>query len=212
MGLAKTAARQNLLAGKPCGVVRSKEYRDRGDFTSLADASKRGLGDRSRFKVGTDDAGTVRSFGLDHAWIQRVDTDLFRAEFTREHTGDGVDCALGATVNRTTWRCYAASDRTNIDNAAPLAEVLHCGLRDENEAEHVNVEHPVELLFGHRFDRHELVDPRIVDEDVQTTKALDGGVDDTLGLRGLGDVAMHGNRFAAGVRDGSDKGVRACFA
>ena len=210
--LAETAARQNLLAGKPCGVVRSKEDRDGGDITPLADASKRGMGDRSRFKLRTDDAGAVRAFGLDHAWIQRVDADLFRAEFAGEHAGDGVDRALCASVNRTAWRCNAASDRTNIDNAATLAEVLHCGLRGENEAEHVNVENPVELVFGDRFDRRELVDPLIVDEDVETAIALDGGVDDTLRLRDLGDVTMHGNRFAAGGRDGSDNGVRACFA
>ena len=94
----------------------------------------------------------MRAFSLDHAWIQRVDADLFRAEFAGEHAGDGVNRALCASVNRTAWRCKAASDRTNIDNAATLAEVLHCGLRGENEAEHVNVENPVELVFGDRFD------------------------------------------------------------
>jgi hypothetical protein len=62
-----------------------------------------GLGDRSRFKFGTDEAGAMRAFSLDHAWIQRVDADLFRAEFAGEHTGDGVDRALCAGVNRTAW-------------------------------------------------------------------------------------------------------------
>ena len=78
--------------------------------------------------------------------------------------------------------------------------------------EDVNVEDPVELLFRDGFDRRELVDPRIVDEDVETTIVFDGGVDDSLRLRGFGDVALHGDGFAAGGGDGSDYGVSACLA
>jgi len=103
--------------------------------------------------------------------------------------------ALCASVNRTAWRCNAADDRTNVIMLPPLAEVLHCGLRGENETKHVNVEDPVELLFGDRFDRRELVDPGIVDEDVETTIALDCGIDDTLCLCDLGDVTTARQRI-----------------
>ena len=43
-------------------------------------------------------------------------------------------------------------------------------------------------------------------------KALDGRVDETLRLGGLGDIALHGDGFATGGCDGGDHGVRAGLA
>ena len=120
----------------------------------------------------------------------------------REHAGDGIDCALGGGVDRAVRRRNAADDRADVDDAAAFAEVLDGGLGGEQKAEHVDVEDLVVVLFGDGFDRRELVDAGVVDQDVEAAELLDGCVDDALRLGGLGDVAADGDGFAAGGGDG----------
>ena len=90
----------------------------------------------------------------------------------------------------------------------PFAEVLHGRLRREERAEHVDVEDAVELLLRHRLDRRELVDARVVDEDVELAVALDRGLDDPARVVGLGHVAADGDRLAAVGGDGRHDGLR----
>ena len=39
----------------------------------------------------------VRTFGLDHAWVDAVDADLSGAKLTRPHAGEGIE--------RPCWPC-----------------------------------------------------------------------------------------------------------
>ena len=137
---------------------------------------------------------------------------FFGAELLGEHAGDGIDRALGAGVDRAVRRRHAADDGADVDDAGAFAEVLDRGLRGEQEAEDVDVEHLVEVFFGDGLDGRELVDAGVVDEDVEAAEVLDGGVDDALGLGGLGDVAADGDGLAAGGGDGGDDGVGAGLA
>ncbi len=82
--------------------------------------------------------------------------------------------------------------------------MLHRRLGGEQQAEHVDVEHPVEFLLGDGFDRREFIDPGVVDQDVEPAIVLDGRVDDALRFRSLGDVTSDRNGFAAGRSDGID--------
>ena len=184
-GLAKAAASEKLLAGEPGGVVRSQKDSDGGDVARLADAAERSLRDDGLLEVRADEAAAVGAFGLDHAGIDGVDPDLLRAELAGEHAGDGVDRALGAGVNRAVRRRDAAGDGADVDDAAAFAEVLDGGLRGEQKTEHVDVEMPVELLFGDGLDGSELVHAGVVDEDVEAAVVLDGCVDDALAPRRL---------------------------
>jgi hypothetical protein len=70
----------------------------------------------------------------------------------------------------------------------------------------------VEDLFGEGFERCELVDARVVNEDVEASIVLDGCIDDSLCLGCFGDVAFHGDSLAAGRGDGCDDSVRAALA
>src|SRR6266542_945316 len=97
-GLADAAGGEELLAGQPAGVVRGEEHGDGGDVADLAAATERSLFDRLLFPFRADDPGTRRAFGLDHARVDRVDTDLPRPEFLGEHAGDSVHRGFGAGV------------------------------------------------------------------------------------------------------------------
>ena len=104
--LAEAAAGANQFAGDPLGIVRSEERGDTGDIIHLTDAAKRGLRDGAFLEVGADEARGVYAFGLNHAGVDGVDADLFRAQLFREDAGDRVHRALG---RRCRPRCSAAS-------------------------------------------------------------------------------------------------------
>ena len=90
-------------------------------------------------------------------------------------------------------RCDTADHRADIDDAAALADVLEGRLGGQEQAQDIDVEHPVKLFFGKGFDRSELVNPGVVDQNVEPAVVLNGGVDDALGLGGLGDITTDSN-------------------
>src|ERR1700741_760917 len=85
--------------------------------------------------------------------------------------------------------------------------MLDGGLRGEEQAENGDVEDLVIVVFGDAVDRLELVGTGVVDQDVETAKVLDGGVDDFLGGGGFGGVSAYGNCLAASLGDGVDDAV-----
>jgi hypothetical protein len=99
-GLAKATGSEKLLTGEPGRVFRGQKDSDGGDVARLADAAERSLRDGGLLEFRSDDAAAVGAFRLDHAGIDAVDSDLLRAELAGERSGDGVDRALGAGVNR----------------------------------------------------------------------------------------------------------------
>ena len=70
----------------------------------------------------------------------------------------------------------------------------------------------MELLFRYFFNRRELVDARVVDQDVEAAEILDGGVDDALRFRCLGNITTDSDSLAAGCCDRIDDGSRAGLA
>ena len=61
-------------------------------------------------------------------------------------------------------------------------------------------------------DGGKLVDAGIVDQDIEPSVVLDGGCDDALGFRGLGDVATYGDSLAPGCSDRGYDFIRTSFA
>ena len=147
-GLTKATASKKSLAGKPGGVFRGQKDSDGGDITWLADAAERGLREGELFELRSDEAAAVGAFSLDYAGTEGVDPDLFRAELAGQHDGDGVDRGLSAGVNRAVRRCDATGNGAHVYDAASLSEVLHSGLRNKEEAQHIDVEVPVKVLLG----------------------------------------------------------------
>src|SRR5260221_1106637 len=206
-GLAKTTVSRKSLAGKPGGVFRGQKDSDGGNITWLADAAERGLREGELFELRSDEAAAVGAFSLDYAGTEGVDPDLFRAELTGQHDGDGVDRGLSAGVNRAVRRCDVTGNGAHVYDAASLSEVLHSGLRNKEEAQHIDVEVPVKVLLGDSLEGGVLVHAGVVYEDVESAVVFDGGFDDTLCLGRLGDVARHGDGFATSRRDGGDNCV-----
>ena len=66
-------------------------------------------------------------------------------------------------------------------------------LSRQKQAQHIDVEHPVELRFRDRFQGPELIDARVVDQDVESAIGGYGGVDQALRLHRLGHVAPDGD-------------------
>ena len=135
IGLAGSAAGEELLAGEPGGVVGGEEDSDVGNVLGLTDAAERRGGDSPLGEVGfgvlAEDAFGVCAFGFYKAGVEGVDANFACAEFAGEDAGDGVDCALGCGVNGTVRRRDARYDRADVDNAGAFFEVLDRGLSDE---------------------------------------------------------------------------------
>jgi hypothetical protein len=89
-----------------------------------------------------------------------------------ERLGHGVDGRLGRAVDDAVGRRDGARDRADVDDTAARREMLDRLLRRENEPEHIQVEVLVKVLLGDVLERHELVDPGIVDEDVDAAERL----------------------------------------
>jgi len=136
-GLAKTAASEKSLAGKPGRVFRGQKDSDGGDIIWLADAAEWGLREGGLFELRSDPAAAVGALSLDYAGTDGVDPDLLRAKLAGQHASDGVDGSLSAGVNRAVRRCDAANNGAHVYDAASLSQVLHSGLRRKEEAQHV---------------------------------------------------------------------------
>src|SRR5579859_4204613 len=119
---AQPAAREQLLAREPIRIVRGEEHRDRSDVLRLAGPAERRLRDSGFLEIGTDEPGAVRALGFDDAGVERVDADLARTEFAREHAGDRVDRAFRAGVDGAARGRDARHDRADVDHARALAE------------------------------------------------------------------------------------------
>jgi hypothetical protein len=206
-GLAKTPAGKKSLAGKPGGVFRGQKDSDGGDIIWLADAAERRLRDGEFFELRSDEAAAVGAFSLDYAGTEGVDPDLFRAELAGQHDGNGVNSGLGAGVNRAVRRCDATGNGAHVYDAASLSEILHSGLRNKEEAKYIDVEVPVKVPLGDRFEGGVLVHAGVVYEDVESAVVFDGCFDNTLCFGRLGDVSRHGDGFATSRGDGGDNCV-----
>ncbi len=106
--------------------------------------------------------------------------------------------------------------RADVDHAPALRPEVLEGFPDhQHRAEHVGVELPVELLHGHRLQRHRRVNPGIVHEDVERAECPFGLSEHSshvsrlrhVGLGRNGPTSGLGNRVDHGFRAGSVGGV-----
>src|SRR3982074_3809273 len=113
--------------------MRGQKESNRGNVARLADAAERSLRDGRPLEIGSDENAAVATFRLDNAGTEAIDSDLLWTELPGESGGDGVDCRLAGVVNRTVRSCSKTCNGANVDDAAPLFQVLHSGLRCKQE-------------------------------------------------------------------------------
>jgi hypothetical protein len=206
--LALAAGEDQGLAGDPAGGVRGHEDRGFGDVGGLGDAAERsGLLDLPA-ELAFGDAAGVEPFGFHHAGVQGVDADLLRTEFEGQGDRDGVYGGLRCAIDAARGHGHGADDGTDVDDGAAFgADVLDGFLDGEEEAEDVEAELLVEVVNGDGFQGGELIDARVVDEDIDAAEGFLGGGEECLNLRGVRDIGLYGLRLASGGGDAFDDGI-----
>ena len=154
----------------------------------------------------------MRAFGFNDSRVDAVDADFFGPELASENAGDSVQRAFGGGVHGAARRSDAADAGAYINDAGTRAEVLDGGLGGEEDAEHVDIEHTVEGIFGDRFEGREFVDAGIIHQNIEAAVVFDGCGDDALSVGGFGNVTTNRDRLAACCRDGAYNFIRAGFA
>ena len=80
-------------------------------------------------------------------------------------------------------------------------------LGGEQQAEHVEVELLAEVLLVYGFERAELINVRVVDEDIDSAELRLGFVEQFLDVLGFRDVGLDGDRIATRGFDLIDDGL-----
>src|SRR5947208_8069044 len=123
---------------------------------------------------------------------------LTRAEFLGQRSGDGIDRALCAGVNRRTRRCQRRDCRANVYNVAAIGtELLDRFLGGEEQAENIHVKVFVELFLGDLFKWRPIVNAGVVDQNVERAECLLRCGKEPFDFRLPGDVGLDGDSFAA---------------
>ena len=130
-----------------------------------------------------------------HRRARVVFTRMSRAPSSLESTLVIVSSApFVAAYTDGAGRRIVAHHRAHVDHVpARRAEQLERLLREEERAEHVDVELAVELVLGHVLDRRECEDTGVVDEDVELPIRALRLLDQAEHIRGLRDIAVHGD-------------------
>src|SRR5262249_30085192 len=103
--------------------------------------------------------------------------------------------------------------RTDVDDAPALtAEILDRFLGGKNEAEEIQIELLVEVLWRYLFHGRKLVNARVVDENIDPPECLFRFGQKPLDVRRLRHVRLHGNGPAPLALDLPDDAVRPRFA
>jgi len=103
-----------------------------------------------------------------------------------------------------------------VDAVATMRPAVHHAadrlLEGEERALEVDVDNPVELLFGHLRDgRFDILDSRIGDDAVDRPEILLGRIEQGLHVFATPDIALHENAFAPLVANGGARFLRSCL-
>ena len=119
--------------------------------------------DRLLLEITADDTRSVCALGFDHARIDRVDPNFPRPKLLRQHAGHRVDRAFRRGVDDRIGRIEIARYGADIDHAAALvAKELRRLLCRQQQAQYVDVEMPVKVLFRDLLERQKVIDAGVV--------------------------------------------------
>src|SRR5881409_1791036 len=121
---AQAPACKKGFASEPTGCIGRKENDNIRNIIGATRAAKGSLAYKPVFKVGADDTLTNRSFRLNQARVDAIDSNFPLPEFPREHASDGVQCTLGPSVNHAVSWHDSSYARSDVDDTATLGQVI----------------------------------------------------------------------------------------
>ena len=120
---AQAASGKDPFSGEPACVVRGDERDDVGDVLRLTKTPKRGLGNDASLEIRSDHPRRLGSFRLGEIGAHGIDPDLPRTEFPGQHACDRIERAFARGVDRRLRRRDGGDTGTDVDDAAPFAEM-----------------------------------------------------------------------------------------
>src|ERR1700731_5095751 len=98
------------------------------------------------------------ALSFDRTRIDRVDPNFPRTQLLRQHAGHRIDRAFRGGVDDRIWRIEIARYGPDIDDAATLVpKELRRLLCRQQQAQYVDVEMPVEVLFRDLLERQKII-------------------------------------------------------
>jgi len=140
----------------------------------------------------------------DDAWAVGVDGVAFWSELLGGGLGDAADGELRGGVGRKDGEALHSGDGRCVDDLAfdaELIELAHGGLDAKEDRVHVDGENLFKLLLGDFQDRLDLRDAGVIDQHVESTKFLGGGVHGLVEGFLAGDVDRYEHGLAAQCLD-----------
>ena len=171
----EAAARVQALARDPARIVGGQEHGGR-DIVRLADPAQRRLRHHALLEIGADEPGTL---------APSVSTMPGLMPLTRMRLGPSslastpvmASTAPWSPIHRLAGGVMRLTTELMLMMLAPSLK-WRGRLGGQQQAQHVGVELPVEMVLGDILQRRELVYPGVVHEDVEPAVGTDGGVDD----------------------------------
>src|SRR5206468_7575899 len=198
------AAGMDVLARQPTRLSAHYKGYDVGDVLRRAESlERRGL------LTGLAEGGIVGHHGsVCEPWGHRVHGDTLGRKFVCQAFRELFESPLAAEVNSGTGKADMSAVRGNVHDASTFLDDLGSFLQSKIRALGIESKHAVELFLG-RLDQgfvHEHA--CIVDQDVQSAKALHRFSNQATGVRHLAHVGLDRNRLAAFRFDFSDDLLR----
>ena len=190
-------------AGHVVGVGRGEEGGDGGHVLRLAHPPERDLLEQSLDPRLVVEQGGVDRRG-DRAGGDAVDRDAASAQLDGQVAGQELEAPLAGAVRRIAGEGEFLVYGADLDDLArPLLgeQVVHERLRREEDAFEVDVQDPVIVRLRNLDEWGVLLDPGVVDEDVERPELLDRLIDQAAGLVGAGEIRLDQHATTAGRFD-----------
>src|ERR1700693_2790917 len=115
----------------------------------------------------------MHALGFHQTWVDRIDSNFAATKLFSQgprHTVHGRFCrSVNGSTRGRDYPCY----RTYIYDAAPIrAKMLRCLFRSKQQTEHVEIKQSVEVIVRNVFQRQELVNSRVVHQNVELSISL----------------------------------------
>src|SRR5918995_4969996 len=169
------------------GLGGGEEDGGAGDVLPLLDAAERNRFDEFPFRFADLPAEQLGEllvdfdpeWGIDDPRRDAVDVDLVWRQRQRHRLGHADHARLARTVGEHQRLATSSGLGGEVDDLATAPLLDHLPRRRLRAPEHalaVDVEHEVPILIRRLQEGNDLAHPSIVDEDIEPTEALDGGV------------------------------------